>query len=113
MKFPAIPIHYRHWPLGMAVAVLGLLTTWLLAQQQVRSVVAISEARFLQEARAFSDALAQRMATHTEIVNGLRSLFMVNPVLSHADFERAARELDVRQRYPGVRNLAFTRYVTV
>ena len=56
MKFPAIPIHYRHWPLGMAVAVLGLLTTWLLAQQQVRSVVAISEARFLQEARAFSDA---------------------------------------------------------
>ena len=86
MKFPAIPIHYRHWPLGMAVAVLGLLTTWLLAQQQVRSVVAISEARFLQEARAFSDALAQRMATHTEIVNGLRSLFMVNPVLSRAEF---------------------------
>ena len=21
MKFPAIPIHYRHWPLGMAVKV--------------------------------------------------------------------------------------------
>ena len=111
MVFTGNPLRHRHWLLGFAVAIAGLLTTLWLAQQQARSVATISEARFLQEARAFSDALAQRMATHTEIVNGLRSLFMVNPVLSRAEFERAARELDVRQRYPGVRNLAFTRYV--
>jgi len=112
MVFFRYLIRYRHWLLGIAVAVLGLLTTAWLAQQQARSVAAISEARFLHEAQAFSDALAQRMATNTEIVNGLRGLFTVNPVLSHAEFERVARELDVRQRYPGVRNLAFTRYVT-
>ena len=112
MVFTGNPLRHRHGLLGFAVAIAGLLTTLWLAQQQARSVATISEARFLQEARAFSDALAQRMATHTEIVNGLRSLFMVNPVLSRAEFERAARELDVRQRYPGVRNLAFTRYVT-
>jgi len=112
MVFTDNPFRQRHWLLGFAVAVAGLLTTLWLAQQQARSVAAISEARFLHEAQAFADALAQRMATHTEIVNGLRSLFMVNPVLSRADFERASRELDVRQRYPGVRNLSFTRYVT-
>ncbi|ART59002.1 bifunctional diguanylate cyclase/phosphodiesterase [Acidovorax carolinensis] len=112
MAFSGNPTRHRHWLLGIAVAVLGLLTTAWLAQQQARSVAAISEARFLHEAKAFSDALAQRMAANTEIVNGLRGLFMVNPVLSRAEFERVARELDVRQRYPGVRNLAFTRYVT-
>ncbi|ART48339.1 EAL domain-containing protein [Acidovorax carolinensis] len=112
MAFSGNPTRHRHWLLGIAVAVLGLLTTAWLAQQQARSVAAISEARFLHEAKAFSDALAQRMAANTEIVHGLRGLFMVNPVLSRAEFERVARELDVRQRYPGVRNLAFTRYVT-
>jgi hypothetical protein len=72
-------------------------------------VAAISEARFLHEAKAFSDALAQRMGTNTEMVQGLRGLCTHKPLLSHAGFEGVARELCVRQRFPGVRNLAFTR----
>ena len=71
----------------------------------------IEEARFTQETRAFSDALSQRIAGHTEVVNGLRGLFTANPRLSRLDFERAASELEVGQRYPGVRNLSFTRWV--
>ena len=112
MVFSANLPRYRHWLLGLAVAVLGLLTTAWLAQQQARSVATISEARFLHETREFSSALSQRMAANTEIVHGLRGLFTVNPMISRAEFERVARELDVRQRFPGVRNLAFTRYVT-
>ena len=71
----------------------------------------IEEARFTQETRAFSDALSQRIAGHTEVVNGLRGLFTANPRLSRLDFERAASEMEVGQRYPGVRNLSFTRWV--
>ena len=71
----------------------------------------IEEARFTQETRAFSDALSQRIAGHTEVVNGLRGLFTANPRLSRLDFERAASELEVGQRYPGVRNLSFMRWV--
>ncbi|WP_026436529.1 EAL domain-containing protein [Acidovorax sp. JHL-9] len=112
MTFMPHLTRHRHWLLGAAVAVLGLVTTFWLAQQQARSVATISEARFLYEVREFSSALTQRMAANTEIVNGLRGLFMVNPLLSHAEFERVTRELDVSQRYPGVRNLTFMRYVT-
>ncbi|GDY34389.1 EAL domain-containing protein [Acidovorax sp. NB1] len=71
----------------------------------------INDARFTQETRAFSDALSQRIAGHTEVVNGLRGLFTANPHLSRLDFERAASEMEVGQRYPGVRNLSFTRWV--
>ena len=71
----------------------------------------IEEARFTQETRAFSDALSQRIAGHTEVGNGLRGLFTANPRLSRLDFERAASEMEVGQRYPGVRNLSFTRWV--
>ena len=109
--FPFLTRH-RHWLPGVAVAALGLLASFWLVQQQERSLGLISQARFLQEARVFADALSQRMVAHTEIVNGLRGLFVVNPALSRGDFERVARDLDVRRRYPGVRNLAFTRYVT-
>ena len=44
-------------------------------------------------------------------MNGLRGLFTANPQLSRLDFERAASEIEVGQRYPGVRNLSFTRWV--
>ena len=96
---------------GLGVAVLGLLLSGGLVKQQADSVAQIQQARFVQEARAFSDTLSQRIAGHTEVVNGLRGLFTANPQLSRLDFERAASEVEVGQRYPGVRNLSFTRWV--
>jgi len=93
------------------VAVLGLgLSLWL-GRHQADSMAQINDARFTQETRAFSDALGQRITGHTEVVNGLRGLFTANPHLSRLDFERAASEMEVGQRYPGVRNLSFTRWV--
>ena len=107
----APPSRYRHWVAGMGVAVLGLVVSLWLAQHQAASMAQIEEARFTQETRAFTEALSQRIAGHTEVVNGLRGLFTANPRLSRLDFERAASEMEVGQRYPGVRNLSFTRWV--
>jgi len=107
----APPSRYRHWVAGMGVAVLGLVVSLWLAQHQAASMAQIEEARFTQETRAFAEALSQRIAGHTEVVNGLRGLFTANPRLSRLDFERAASEMEVGQRYPGVRNLSFTRWV--
>ena len=102
---------YRHWLSGLAVAVLGLALSLFLGWNQAESIAQIEKARFTQETSAFSEALIQRIAGHTEVVNGLRGLFTANPHLSRLDFERAASELEVGQRYPGVRNLSFTRWV--
>ena len=102
---------YRHWVAGLGVAALGLVVSLWLAQHQAASMAQIDEARFTQETRAFTEALSQRIAGHTEVVNGLRGLFTANPRLSRLDFERAASEMEVGQRYPGVRNLSFTRWV--
>ncbi len=107
----APPSRYRHWVAGMGVAFLGLVVSLWLAQHQAASMAQIEEARFTQETRAFAEALSQRIAGHTEVVNGLRGLFTANPRLSRLDFERAASEMEVGQRYPGVRNLSFTRWV--
>eukprot|EP01041_Mallomonas_annulata_P021978 gene21978-42172_t len=108
---PLAPGRYRHWWSGLGVAALGLCLSLWLGAHQADSMAQIDEARFVQEARAFSDALSQRITGHTEVVNGLRGLFTANPHLSRLDFERAASEMEVGQRYPGVRNLSFTRWV--
>ena len=101
----------RHWLAGLVVALLGVsLSVWL-AAQQAASIAQVGTARFMQESRSFADALGQRIEGHTEIVNGLRGLFTANPRLTRAEFERAASDLDVGQRYPGVHNLSFTRWV--
>ena len=112
MKFSLSSLgRYRHWLSGWAVAWVGLMTTYWLVQQQSQSVAMVQQTRFTQEARAFTDALGQRVAANTEIVYGLHNLFALNPQLERADFERVVSALDAVHRYPGVRNLSFTKRV--
>ena len=102
---------YRPWLAGCAVAVVGFIVSYWAVLQQRESVGIIEQTRFTQEAKAFTDALGQRVAANTEIVFGLHSLFSLNPSLGRADFDRVVTELDAARRYPGVRNLAFTKRV--
>ena len=82
MMFSLPPLdRYRHWLSGWAVALVGLVTTYWLVQQQWQSVAMVEQTRFTQEARAFTDALSQRVAANTEIVYGLHNLFALNPQL--------------------------------
>ena len=106
-------LRLQRWPWlpGLVCVLLGVAASWALWQQQSASVARIARERFTQEARSFTSSLETRIAAHTELVVGLRSLFLVNPRLGRADFEHAARELRLAQHYPGVKNVAFTRYV--
>ncbi|WP_442867259.1 bifunctional diguanylate cyclase/phosphodiesterase [Acidovorax sp. NCPPB 3576] len=108
-------LRMQRWPWlpGVLCALVGVVASAALWQQQSDSVARIARERFTQEARSFSSALENRIASHTELVVGLRSLFLVNPRLGRADFEHAARELRLAQHYPGVKNVAFTRYVAL
>jgi len=100
------------WFAGLAVALAGLLASAWLYQIQRASLAATEQARFEQKASEFADALGQRIAAYTEIVYGLRGLFVTNPATGRAAFDEAVRELDVPSRYPGLKNLSFTRLVT-
>lgn len=103
----------RHRPqvVGVAVAVAGVAMSAWLGRQQAEALAMVDRARFVQEARAFVDAMSQSLSANTEVVHGLRGLFTADPELGRAEFDRVVRELDVKQRYPGVRNLSFTRRV--
>jgi diguanylate cyclase (GGDEF)-like protein/PAS domain S-box-containing protein len=102
----------RPWLFGMAVALLGMVGSVFLARQQAQSAEQVEQARFALAANSVIEALVRRIDAYTEIAFGLRGLFIVNPALDRRSFVDAISHLDVDTRYPGIKNIAFTRYVT-
>ncbi len=96
---------------GALVAALGLVGTGALVWQHERSQTALALTRFTQSADAFTVALERRLDTYTEIAFGLRGLFIANPQLGRREFVQAVQRLDISERHPEIKNLAFTRYV--
>ena len=100
------------WLLGAGIAALGLVGTALLALQQMQIASQLEQARLAQAGDGLTQALESRIRTYAEIAFGLRGLFIVNPGLRRSEVVAAASQLGVDSRYPGVKNIAFTRYVT-
>ncbi len=101
----------RLWLPGVVVAALGLLGSFLLWNQQQASVEAISEVRIEQETRSFAEALELRLGANVELLNGMRTLFVLNPRIGHGDFARAVQDLNLQRSHAGVTDLSFVRYV--
>lgn len=99
------------WFPGLAAVVFGLGLTYVLVLQQRETGRSIAQLRFFEEVRSSSDAIAQRVVAYSEVVSGLRDLFMVNPDLDDALFERVVAQHDVRKSYPELVNLSFVRWV--
>ena len=102
---------FSFWFPGLVVAIFGFGLTYGLAQQQRDAGRSIAQLRFSEEVRSSSDAIAQRIVAYAEVVAGLRDLFMVNPDLDDALFDRVVAQHDVRKNYPELVNLSFVRWV--
>ena len=101
----------RPWLLGAAIAAIGIAGSILLADRQTESLTKVEQARLAQAANGFTEALARRIDAYAEIAFGLRGLLIVDPELSRRSFDRAVAHLEIEQRHPGIKNVAFTRYV--
>jgi PAS domain S-box-containing protein len=102
----------RDWVWGIAVLLLGLCVSSYFVFTQCQLLQQLEQERLERAAHAFADSLTHRVDEYVEIAFGLRSLFIANPATSRKAFEDAVRRLDVNKRHPGIKNIAFTRYVT-
>ena len=101
-----------HWIAGAIVLAFGLLATVAVYREQLLRQSVAEQERFDQLATEINLRLRARIAGYTEVVVGLRGLFIANPDLTREQFRRAAEELDALKRSPGAINLSFTRRVT-
>lgn len=90
---------------------LGVAVSGWLAWYQSRSIQSIENERFTQQAKAFSDALQQRIAKQTEVVKGFSHLFVANPALTRSEFERVVSEVNVGPERTGIRRILFARKI--
>ena len=103
---------WRPWMLGLVVATLGLMATAYLTWVERKAARFVDQTRLVHDANTVAEALSRRVDAYTEIAFGLRSLFVVNPALGRREFAQAVERLEIERRYPGIKNIAFTRYVT-
>lgn len=99
------------WVPGLAVVAVGLALTYGLVQKRIATDAATAQLRFNQEVRSSTDAISQRIAAYTEVVAGLRDLFIINPYLTSHQFDQVVGKHGVRERYPEIKNLSFVRKV--
>jgi diguanylate cyclase (GGDEF)-like protein/PAS domain S-box-containing protein len=95
------------------VAALGLALSLWLAHLQRKSSDTLAHIRFTEEVRSSGEAIAQRLNAYTEVVNGLRDLFLLKPDLSRYEFDRIVAERNLQQHYPEIKNLSFARWVAL
>ena len=76
-----------------------------------KSSAALAQLRFTEEVRSSGNAISQRLNAYTEVVNGLRDLFLLKPDLSRQEFDRIVAERNLQRHYPGIKNLSFARWV--
>ncbi|MGD9773253.1 bifunctional diguanylate cyclase/phosphodiesterase [Diaphorobacter sp.] len=99
------------WMPGVAVALTGCVASYALWQQQHDSMASIAQMRFEQKTLVFAERLQQRMASYSDLLQGMRGLLTVNPQLRRSDFERVANELGLQRNHPGIKNIHFARHV--
>ncbi len=96
---------------GAFVLVTGLAVSFLLWQYQQDMTQTLGHSRFERSARTAAYVLQQRVEANSDVLMGMRGLFMVNPQLPRSQFEMVADSLRLEVDHVSVINLHFTRYV--
>lgn len=102
---------YVHITGATIILLLGLIITAALFINQRNTINNIVDVRFTEEVRSTTDAIEQRMVAYSEVVAGVRDLFLINPNLSHDQFEFIVSNHNVIKNYPEIQNIAFVRPV--
>ena len=91
--------------LGMALSIAAAVLVSRQAEREAR----------LEFDSAVSDAQAAvdtRINDYADILRGTRGLFSARNAVSRDEFRRYIDSLDLRQRYPGIQGMVFSRHVT-
>ncbi|HTP95256.1 MAG TPA: EAL domain-containing protein, partial [Burkholderiales bacterium] len=89
---------------GCAIALVAFCVTALLVARGVSS-------RFEHDAEAGRAAVLARLGDYADALHGLQGLFAASDAVERAEFKRYVEHLDLPQRYPGLRTLAYARRV--
>ena len=94
-------------PRALAMLVLVLLASQLLAWQTARVIQQHQQQRFDAEVRRIESAIARRMNAYTQIMRGGRGMVEASTYVSRDDWRDYVQPLQLFKNYPGIRAMTF------
>ncbi|MBW7862568.1 MAG: CHASE domain-containing protein, partial [Rhodocyclaceae bacterium] len=101
----------RPVPLGILVTLATMFSAFYTARQQQTLVTSLEQTRLEQLATLAKARVSARIEDYISLCLGLRNLFVLNPAVNRAEFARAVENLQLRDRFPEIKNVAFSRYL--
>ncbi len=92
---------------SLALCVLGLLASALLAWQTAQVIAQHQQARFDYEVRRIASAVEQRMQAYVQVLRGGRGLFEASTHVSRDDWRLYVESQRLAASYPGIRTITF------
>lgn len=102
---------HGHLIVAAIILFIGLIITTALFLNQKKIINNLVNVRFSEEVRSTTDAIEQRMLAYSEIVAGIRDLFLVKPDLGQDKFNFVISNHNVMQSYTEIKSITFTRPV--
>lgn len=101
----------RRWSLPIVVLAIGLISTAAVTFELLRATRANEEQRFAQAVQLKSDAIKERLENHIALLRGSAGLFVASQHVTRDEFRQYVERLRVREFYPGVQGIGFSRRV--
>jgi signal transduction histidine kinase len=97
--------------LPFLVLLVALLITLLSTVSFAAGARANDQLRFEREVQQTQTSIAARLDTYTTILRGVAGLFAASDGVTRAEFRAYVERLGLRERYPGVQGIGFSRRV--
>ncbi|CAG1017361.1 two-component system, sensor histidine kinase ChiS [Burkholderiaceae bacterium] len=99
------------WRIPLLVFVVAALASGSLALYLARSIEAKERAAFDADVAASTDAMRERFETTITLLRGAAGLFGASEEVTRPEFASYVERLNLRERYPGILGLGFSRRV--
>lgn len=104
-------LHLERWtPLFVLFA--GLLATALVSLEYHRALAARNELRFQNQVQYLANRIVDRVETTLALLNAAAGMFAAHGEPSREEFRAFVERLMLRQRYPGIHGIGWTRRLT-
>jgi len=110
-RWRAVRHELRRAAVAYLLLLLGLAVTVGVAGYVARQGADADRTRLDHDVAATQSAIADRLARYLDALQGARGLFAASDAVDRAGWDAYVRALDLQDRYPGTRSLAYARWV--
>jgi len=106
-----LAVIYRHASISLAALAIGIALSAAAAYLVAGQLEREARLKFEADVGDAQDAIASRVRAYTDLLLGIRGLFIAENAVGRDEFRRYVESLDLNRRYPGIQVIHFARRI--